>query len=268
MKTLFVPFLATLFFIPAGLVMGQQSAPANLVIAGGGGLPVAITDAFIELAGGDESKIVVIPTASQRADQPDQGETQQLWRDRGAGTVVRLHTRSRQEADQETFVAPLRSATGVWFSGGSQSRITDAYLGTRVQAELNALLKRGGVMGGSSAGAAIMSKVMITGGNPVAKTATGFGFLPDVVVDQHFLRRNRVNRLLGVLHQHPGLVGIGIDEGTALVCTGDELRVVGQSYVTLWVPQAGDLPVRVEVLKPGDTTSLANWVKQAAAVDQ
>ncbi|MEE2826987.1 MAG: cyanophycinase [Planctomycetota bacterium] len=264
---IFVALVAIGWLYPCWAI-GQASTPGKLVIAGGGGLPVSITDSFIELAGGDQSKIVVIPTASQRADQPDRGETQRLWRERGAGAVVRLHTRSREEADEEAFVAPLRTATGVWFSGGSQSRITEVYLGTQVEAELNALLQRGGVIGGSSAGAAIMSKVMIAGGNPMAKTSAGFGFLPDTVVDQHFLRRNRVNRLLGVLHQHPGLVGIGIDEGTALVCSGDALRVVGQSYVTLWLPRPGKLPVQVEVLKPGDTTSLADWVNRVTKVGQ
>lgn len=260
--------------ISASALPGQQVEPKPagdrpaLVIVGGGNLPAEISRTFIDLAGGAQSNIVIIPTASQRADRPDQGESEKLWKERGAGTVTRLHTRSRDEADQASFVAPLKSATGVWFSGGSQSRITDAYLGTRVEVELNALLKRGGVIGGSSAGAAIMSGIMITGGNPVAKTSEGFGFLPNVVVDQHFLRRNRVNRLLGVLHRHPGLVGIGIDEGTALVRTGDELRVVGQSYVTVWVLQADGLPVRVEVLKQDDTTSLAGWVEEAAAVRQ
>ena len=268
MKTAIHLVLVAIGLLHPCWVVGQASTPGNLVIAGGGGLPASITNSFIELAGGDQSKIVVIPTASQRADQPDRGETQRLWRERGAGAVVRLHTRSREEADEDTFVAPLRTATGVWFSGGSQSRITEVYLGTRVQTELNALLQRGGVIGGSSAGAAVMSKVMISGGNPVAKTSAGLGFLPDAVVDQHFLRRNRANRLLGVLHQHPGLLGIGIDEATALVCSGDELRVVGQSYVTLWVRRAGKLPVQVEVLKPGDTTSLIDWVKRATTVDQ
>lgn len=265
---------AAALLIPASALPGQQVEPKldgdrpALVIVGGGNLPAEISSTFIDLAGGAQSNIVIIPTASQRADRPDQGESEKLWKERGAGTVTRLHTRSRDEADQASFVAPLKSATGVWFSGGSQSRITDAYLGTRVEVELNALLKRGGVIGGSSAGAAIMSGIMITGGNPVAKTSEGFGFLPNVVVDQHFLRRNRANRLLGVLHRHPGLVGIGIDEGTALVRMGDELRVIGQSYVTVWVLQADGLPVRVEVLKQDDTTSLARWVKQAAAARQ
>lgn len=265
---------SVVLLISASTLPGQEVEPKSdgdrpaLVIVGGGNLPAEISKTFIDLAGGAQSNIVIIPTASQRADRPDQGESEKLWKERGAGTVTRLHTRSRDEADQASFVAPLKSATGVWFGGGSQSRITDAYLGTRVQAELNALLKRGGVIGGSSAGAAIMSKVMITGGNPVAKTSAGFGFLSNVVVDQHFLRRNRVNRLLGVLHQHPGLVGIGIDEGTALVRTGDELRVVGQSYVTVWLLQADGLPVRVEVLKQDDTTSLARWVEEAAAARQ
>ena len=264
--------MTAVLLIFASTLPGQKVEPKldgnrpALVIVGGGSQPAEISRTFIDLAGGAQSNIVIIPTASQRADRPDQGEGEQIWRERGAGKVTRLHTRSRDEANEVDFVEPLRSATGVWFGGGSQSRITEAYLGTRVETELNALLKRGGVVGGSSAGAAIMSKVMITGGNPSAKTAEGFGFLPNVVIDQHFLRRNRVNRLLGVLLRHPGLAGIGIDEGTALVRMGDQLRVVGQSYVTLWVPQADGLPPRVEVLRHGDTTSLASLAKEASAV--
>lgn len=251
---------AVLTFCP--MLCGQSA----LVLVGGGRLPAEVTDAFIDLAGGSESKIVIIPTASQSADRSDHDPSLDLWKERGAGTVTRLHTRSRVEADSAAFTAPLRSATGVWFSGGSQSRITEAYLGTGVELELKALLERGGVIGGSSAGAAIMSKVMITGGNPEAKTGEGFGFLPHAVVDQHFLRRNRVNRLLGVLRKHKTSVGVGIDEGTALIRVGDELRVVGDSYVTVLMLQPDGLPVRVEVLKPGDKASLSEWAPRA--VDQ
>ncbi|MCH2179590.1 MAG: cyanophycinase [Mariniblastus sp.] len=241
--------------IPSPDLWGQSA----LVIAGGGSLPAEVTDTFIELAGGVKSRVVIIPTASQSADRNDPIRVEELWKSRGVGSVSSLHTRSRVEADTDAFVAPLRSATGVWFGGGSQSRITEAYLGTRVEAELNALLKRGGVIGGSSAGAAIMSQVMITGGNPEAKTEKGFGFLPYAVVDQHFLRRNRVNRLLGVLHQHTTSVGVGIDEGTALIRMGDKLRVVGDSYVTILIPQTDGLPVRIEVLRSGDQARLSEW---------
>jgi cyanophycinase len=106
--------------------------------------------------------------------------------------------------------------------------------------------------------------VMITGGNPRATTGVGFGFLPGAVIDQHFLRRNRANRLLGVLDRHPGLVGFGIDEGTALVCSGDEVRAIGRSYVSVFVPQPGGKPIRIEILENGEKASLAALIKDAA----
>jgi cyanophycinase len=218
---------------------------------------------FIELAGGEDSKIVVIPTASASADEDDPALTVAQWNERGAAKVDVLHTRSREVAQSAEFVAPLTSATGVWFGGGSQSRITEVYLGTAVDEALRNVLRRGGVIGGSSAGAAIMTGVMIAGGNPVARVERGFGFLPGAVVDQHFLRRSRVNRLLGVLENHSGLVGFGIDEGTALVVTGTEVLVVGRSYVMVLVPQAQG-PVRIEMLEDGEKGDLLELSREAA----
>src|SRR5206468_6934717 len=102
------------------------------------------------------------------------------------------------------FVKPLTEATAVWFGGGDQNKIMEAYRGTLVEKELHKLLQHNGVIGGTSAGAAIMSDVMIAGGNPVAKTGKGFGFVTHAVVDQHFLKRDRGERLMGVLAKHPG----------------------------------------------------------------
>src|SRR5207244_2058174 len=118
-------------------------------------------------------------------------------------SVVILHTRDRKQADDAKFCEPLDAATAVWFSGGDQSRITAAYKGTLVEKKLHTLFARGGVIGGTSAGAAVLSDVMITGGNPKATTAAGFGFLPGFVVDQHFVKRDRKARLVGVLDAHP-----------------------------------------------------------------
>lgn len=268
-----VTLLSFLPVSPLALILGAADLPAQdrgirtegtLVIAGGGGLPDEVTGEFCRLAGGKESRIVVIPTASANADRPDNGRTAELWKGRGAGEVIVLHTRAKDEANTEAFVAPLKEATGVWFGGGSQSRITEAYLGTAVEKELWALLRRGGVVGGSSAGAAIMTKVMITGGNPVARTGPGFGFFPGSVVDQHFLRRSRVNRLLGVLVDNPGLVGFGIDERTAIIATETEIRAIGSSYVTVFVLQPSGKPVRIEVLEDGESADLAELAAEAA----
>ena len=163
-----------------------------------------------------------------------------------------LHTRSRARADEPGFARPLEEATGVWFSGGDQSRVTEVYLGTAVERALHAVLDRGGVIGGTSAGAAIMSRVMITGGQAKATVGTGFGFLPGAVVDQHALRRNRVNRLLGVLADHPDLVGVAVDEATALVVRQGRWQVVGNSYVVGLPTAGGGQPIRFDVFHDGD----------------
>jgi cyanophycinase len=240
----------------------------SLVICGGGNIPKAATERFMELAGGKGAKLVIIPTARFDADQVKQDEVVSQWKDRGPASVVALHTRSREISDQRAFVAPLAKATGVWFEGGSQDRIADAYVGTAVERELSALLKRGGVIGGTSAGAAIMSRVMIAGGNPEAKTMQGLDLLPGAVIDQHFLKRNRKPRLNGVLARHPGLVGVGIDEGTALVVRGRELRVLGESTLTICLAGSKDRPPRELELRPGATSDWTMFRRAAIARTQ
>ena len=227
-----------------------QAINGSLVIVGGGGTTDPIWARFRALAGGDTARIVIVPTAAQTVDTAPGAETRYYAEKLRLTDVVMLHTRSRDVANAEAFVAPLRRATGVWFIGGQQSRITDAYLGTKTEQELHALLGRGGVIGGTSAGAAIMSKVMITGqrvvnGDTVATVGQGFGFLPGAVADQHFVRRNRQGRLIGVLKAHPGLVGFGVDERTALIVyAGRRLEVIGESEVRViqsandWQPLA------------------------------
>lgn len=236
-----------------------------LVVCGGGKLPAAIYERFVQLAGGEKAKLVIIPTASETADK---GEVEKLlspWMARKVASAVALHTRGRKNADDPKFVEPLREATGVWFGGGQQSRIADAYVGTAVERELLALLKRGGVIGGTSAGAAVQSRLMIAGGNPEAKLGRGFDFLPGSVIDQHFLKRDRKPRLLGVLTQHPGYVGFGIDEGTALVVRGRQLEVVGDSTVTVALPPCTTRPVRTFELKHGERSDLTMLRRAALA---
>ena len=131
-------------------------------------------------------------------------------------------------------------------------KLVAPYRGTAVEREFKALLKRGGVIGGTSAGAAVMSDVMIEGGNPKADVGRGFGFVTNAVVDQHFLRRSRVNRLLGVLADRPHLIGLGIDEGTAFILEGDRWSVVGRSYVLAFEVGKDGKPVRFESFGDGD----------------
>lgn len=229
----------------------------TLLIAGGGALPDAVFERFVEAAGGEEARIVIIPTASKRAD--DEKQTRAIlerWKERTQGDVQLLHTRSREEADTAKFVAPLQSATAVWFTGGLQARIAKAYLGTRTEKELLALLERGGVIGGTSAGAAIQSRVMIASGNPVPNIATGFDLLPSAIVDQHFLARDRKPRLRRALKQHPTRFGLGIDEQTAVLVRGRRLRVRGASTATVILAGTDDRSATEITLQPGDVADL------------
>jgi cyanophycinase len=231
-------------------------------------VPDAVRDRFLELAGGSHARILIVPTASPHADRPGSDAALELWASRGPESVRVFHTRSRRLADDPGFVEPLKEATGVWFDGGDQTRVTDAYLGTEVERQLMALLSRGGVIGGNSAGAALMTRVMITRGRTHATVADGFNFLPGAVVDQHFLKRNRIKRLVSVLTDHPELVGIGIDERTALeVHLRDHvLKVIGESYVFACVPEPNGKPARLEILKPGDESNMVQLQPASTAV--
>jgi cyanophycinase len=233
----------------ATLSARAEDPAGTLFIVGGGNTPNAIREAFFQRAGGSKAKIIVVPTASEGAERKDADE-QYLneWQKLKPASVTLLHTRDRKKADEAEFVQPLKEATAVWFSGGNQNRVTAAYLGTAVEKECKALLKRGGVLGGTSAGAALQSKVMIAGGAKEAETAEGFGFIDWAVVDQHFLKRNRMQRLLGVLDKNPKLWGIGVDESTAAVVTGNNVEVVGSSYVVVIPPDRK----AIQTLKAGD----------------
>ena len=254
---------------PTALGALSQSAGGALVICGGGKLPDAVRDRFFNLAGGPRARIVVIPTAHEIADDPDTRPLLAPWRTRGAASVQVLHTRSRDVANDPAFCKSLSEATGVWLGGGKQSWLTDAYLGTEVERQLKKVLDRGGVIGGTSAGAAVMTRVMIARGRTKPDLSEGFGFFPDAVVDQHFLKRNRLRRLLSALSDHPDLIGLGIDERTALVVNvrSHLLSVIGDSYVVACVPDPnGDHAARLEILKPGDETNLSALKDPAGSI--
>jgi cyanophycinase len=239
--------------------------PGALVIAGGGDLPATVGAKFVELAGGREARLVVIPTASARADRPEPLSTFVLWKPPAVASVVLLHTRNRAAADDPAFVKPLTEATGVWLSGGDQSLLATAYHGTRVEAELRRLLARGGVIGGTSAGAAVMSSVMIQGGTAVADVGQGFGLLSGVVIDTHFAQRQRLTRLLGVVAKYPTCVGLGIDEDTAIVVTGHNLSVLGSANVRVCKPSS-DGKGDAQMLPAGSQADLLALTRPSAGV--
>lgn len=227
----------------------------SLVIVGGGKkVPDIIWQRFMKLAGGKNAHIVVIPTAKKDAEL-DLDKYLKEWQDRNLASVTILHTRSKEEANDANFVKPLEKATAIWFGGGGQSRIADAYLGTLAEKKFHEVLKRGGVIGGTSAGAAIMSRTMIARGHPKPEIATGFGFIPGVIIDQHFIKRQRQVRLVDAVTSYPYLVGLGIDEGIALVVyDGSKIDVLGDSCVTVIYGPHGNYPLKIEKIYPKKQT--------------
>ena len=226
----------------------QTKSSGSLVIAGGGALPREGIAQFCELAGGEKATLVVIPTASRRVG-PDR--LKKLWKQRGFTRIEVLHTTDRQVADSAKFVEPLRSANAVWFGGGAQSRLAKYYLDTRAEREIVAVYQRGGVVGGTSAGAAIQSRVMIQSGNPVPVIGKGLDLLPDCIIDQHFLARDRFNRLLYTVTKHPKRVGVGISEGTMLIYRGGQCQVIGKAFVTTVAVQPLSKPPTIHTFGNG-----------------
>jgi cyanophycinase len=228
---------------PSGPAPETRFGPprGHLVVAGGGDLTgTGIVERFVELAGGRTARIVVIPTADGSGEYDLDWPGLDILRNAGARNITVLHTTDRLVADSEEFVGPLREATGVWIPGGRQWRLADAYLDTRTDDELDALLSRGGVVGGSSAGASIQASFLVRGapeGNHIVMAPgheRGFGLLRGAAVDQHLLVRRRERDLLQILEVHPQLLGIGIDERTAIVVRGDSFEVIGASQVAVY----------------------------------
>ena len=211
----------------------------TLVIVGGNMSDPAIVKRFIDLAGGPTAPIVIIPTAGENDDYDEYNSGLRLWRENGATHLTVVHTRDKKVADTEAFVKPIRAARGVFFQGGRQWRLADSYLNTLTHRELTALLARGGVIGGSSAGASILTSFMVRGDTKsnekmIGDHTVGLGFLKNAAVDQHLLRRNRQFDMLEVIDKYPELLGIGLDENTAIVVEGDRFDVIGQSYAVVY----------------------------------
>lgn len=218
----------------------SQVGPENgsLLLVGGGVTP-EIGRQFIALAGGVEVPMVVIPTAGGAAEYSQQTPVSQLLRQLGAKQVEVVHTNDRELASSLDFVQPLVTAKGVFFEGGRQWRLVDAYQGTRTEQMFWQVLERGGVIGGSSAGATIQGSFLARGDTRhnqimVGDHQQGFGFLKNVTVDQHTLARNRHYDMFQILQERPELLGLSIDEMTGIVVAGDQFEVIGESYVLVY----------------------------------
>ena len=245
--------LALLAFVLAAPGLAADGAPkGHLVLIGGGDKPPEAMRKFVELAGGKDAPIVAIPTASSEPDAAEYYE-KLLREEHGCTNAVSLRIRSKADAQRAEWAALARKARGIFFGGGDQIRITNALLGTPVGDAIAAAFAEGAAVGGTSAGTACQSEVMITGEGDFSLVATrsveiwkGLGFLPaDVVVDQHFLKRQRQNRLLSVVLENPGLLGVGVDEETAIWVRPDgTFQVLGRSAVMVLDAKGADVTRR------------------------
>jgi cyanophycinase len=241
----------------------RSAGPAQgaLLIIGGGELGPEIQNTAVKL-GGKLARWVFIPTAGTDADVA-KAEPPAFIRHSGGALTV-LHTRDRNVADSEAFVAPLRTATAVFFEGGRQWRLVDAYGETRTERELGGVLDRNGLIAGTSAGATIQGSYLVRGApqsNEILMAPgheRGFGYLSNVAIDQHVSERGREKDLSVVVAAHPGLLGIGIDESTAVIVQRNAMTVIGRGNVRITDGEDhGGAPFYV--LKPGARFDLANW---------
>lgn len=218
-----------------------SSGPSNgtLIIIGGGEISESLNNKIMETSGGLQIPIVVIPTADGSDNYDENFGEAGLLKKMGATNVTVLHTNDRNVANSEEFVRPLLNAKLVWFSGGRQWRLVDAYKNTLTEKMLWKVLENGGTIGGSSAGATIQGSFLVRGDTKnnqimMGDHQDGFGFLTNVAIDQHVLARNRQFDMFDILRSHPGLLGIGIDESTAIIVKADMFEVVGKSYVVVY----------------------------------
>lgn len=224
---------------PTGERIVPQVANGALVIVGGGGMPRGLMDRFVEMAGGaEQAKLVYVPCTEQEQ-VPSNPSTLRQWRQMGVKDVRLLHTKDRTAANEDRDLhALLADATGVWFGGGRQWNFADSYYGTKTQTLMHDVLRRGGVIGGSSAGASIQADFLARA-TPIENTEIiapgylrgGLGFLKGVAIDQHFSQRRRQADLESLVRAYPQTLGIGIDEATAIIVEKSRASVVGRGDV-------------------------------------
>lgn len=211
-----------------------------LIIGGNVGSTKSIWDKFTELAGGKEKAVIVVITAGAGDSAAvDQHDVDIVKKETGIQNVTLLHTTDLKTANSARFIEPLTKATGVYFVGGRQWRIADAYLNTLTHKAFFDVLERGGVIAGSSAGASIQGSFLWRGDTKgpqilIGDHTQGLGFLKNSAIDQHLLKRNRQFDLVGLIQKSPKLIGIGLDEATAVVIKRDTLQVIGESFVAIY----------------------------------
>ncbi|NOX70583.1 MAG: cyanophycinase [Gammaproteobacteria bacterium] len=218
-----------------------QPTEGTLVLTGGGTLEAGnVLDTFLELAGDGGSSILYIRIPRELPKHvSSRSEYEATLRKLFRTDITLLHSNHRSDWDSDAFADAIRASSAVWVSGGNQGHLARLVLDTKSHNELRALLQRGGVYGGQSGGAMIATSFMLRGhaDKPalIARNHTrGFGFLQDVVINPHLTERKRENQLVTTVDLYPNLLGIGIDEGAAIVVHNNEFRIIGQGRVAVY----------------------------------
>jgi cyanophycinase len=251
-------FRIILSFLFATMVIGCEgnltsNIKGHLIIIGGGSpRPATAMQKFIELAGGHDAKIAIIPMASEYYQENGQ-DYEKEFRESGVRKAKAFYILDSLSANADSTADSLKLYTGFYFGGGDQNRLTTIFGNSKSLTAFQQRYAEGAVMGGTSAGAAIMSKIMITGdGNwnvlekDSVKAIEGFGFLTNAIIDQHFVQRSRFNRLLSLVIQYQQ-IGIGIDEKTAIwVKPNGEAEVMGDGVVLVLDPRRASYPESIQ----------------------
>lgn len=240
----FISFL--LFLLIAHPSLAQQEVfPFNgkLIIIGGGDILDTMYNLFAKEIGGKDQPIVYIPTATDDEPWIQAGQHLVKFTSRGFTNLATVHTREKQKANDPLFIDRIRKAKGVFIGGGDQANIANAFLGTAVHQELFALLNRGGIIMGTSAGATIMGDLMITGyeqrkaPHVLHQYPPGLAFMKNTSIDQHVLVRNRQFDLVPLMESNVNILGMAIDEATAAYVNRDSIQVIGRSYMMIYDQQ-------------------------------
>ena len=249
----------------AGTMLSVAAAApeGHLVLAGGGRTPAAVFTRTLELSGGRKAIVAVLPQTYPNDSIGDAAVA--MWRQLGAHEVLKVSL-----ADPASAAAALERATLIWMPGGFQGLLMRTLADTPIPGEIRRRFAEGATIGGASAGAAAMSRTMIAdettpdgAGGDGRTTGDGLGLWPEAIVSPHFAERRRMNPLMAIVQQHPDLIGVGIDEGTAAIVSRGELQVVGSGTVVIidprgagtgqpgWDPTSSVRRPPVRVLKPG-----------------
>jgi cyanophycinase len=254
-KIVVVLLLIAIGFPATAVAQQLAGLSKGSLILTGGDFGKGVLERFVDLAGGPDANFVYIPTGASSLklpsgfiyDPPDsdtpaantEAFEAELAKMFGVKRVTLLHTRSRKTANSPSFVAVLKQANGVWLSSGNAGRLANAYLDTLTQREIAAVLNRGGVVGGNSAGAIIQGSYTVRGrpDKPLLMAKgheRGFGFLRNVAINPHLTEQKRDAELVNVIDAYPNLLGVGLDEKAALVVQGNGFEVIGEGRVAIY----------------------------------